>query len=185
MAENRLAFTAAYWGQQAVVCRALENRPGPAVDQEFGEFRTWTEANSFARKLNEGLDLTPEDTLQIVNSALLASPRWGFDLPNRVAAWNFSPIAAEAERLCWETMQIRLDLALTFCKVLRRRKQGIRSVKTIHQTRRAIDNAIKLLLQSQRDAPQLTRAWSKVHSLQLMVMQLEKATASCMEHFLS
>jgi hypothetical protein len=185
LAENRLAFTAAYWGQQAVVCRALENRPGPAVDQEFGEFASWTEANSFATKLNEGLDLSPEDTRQIINSALLASPRWGFDLPNRVAAWSFSPISAEAERLRWETMQARLDLALTFCKLLHNYRDEFGTVKTIQQVRNTMNSAIKLLLESQRDRSQLTRAWSKVHLLQLMVAQLEKAAASCTEQILS
>ncbi len=55
--EERIAFAARYWGDKAVVCRSSEDCPGPVVDQEFGEFETWTQANMFAARLNEGLEI--------------------------------------------------------------------------------------------------------------------------------
>ncbi len=69
----RLAFAADYWGDHAVVCRALENRPGPIVDQQFGIFKSWSQANSFAASLNQDLDLTPSDSRQIITSATRAA----------------------------------------------------------------------------------------------------------------
>ena len=82
-----------------MVCRADENRPGPIVEQEFGEFATWTEANEFARKLNEGFDLAPEDVRQIVTSAFLTSSETVLEAAKKQAAWITAPLRAEAERL--------------------------------------------------------------------------------------
>lgn len=70
----RFAFTAQFWGNGAVVCRAVEDRPGPIVEQQFGEFPSWTQAHAFASKLNEGLYLDPLDVRHIVTSSLLARP---------------------------------------------------------------------------------------------------------------
>lgn len=91
--EPRFAFTAEFWGDGAVVCRATEDRPGPVVEQQFGEFKTWTQAQCFATKLNEGLDLDHLAVRQIVTSSLLAtaasfrkpsiSPRLGREVPSR------------------------------------------------------------------------------------------------------
>ena len=72
-AEARFAFTAQYWGNGAVVCRAVEDRPGPVVEPQFGEFPTWTQAMDFANKLNEGLDLNPHEVRRIVTSSVLAT----------------------------------------------------------------------------------------------------------------
>src|SRR5437667_4442 len=66
--QGRFAFTAKYWGDAAVVCRATEHRPGPSVQQEFGKFATWTQANAFATQLNECLEIAP-------GAAALASTR--------------------------------------------------------------------------------------------------------------
>lgn len=71
--DERFAFAAQFWGDGAVVCRAVEDRPGPVVEQQFGEFPTWTQAHDCACKLNEGLDLDPLDVRRIVTSSLLAT----------------------------------------------------------------------------------------------------------------
>ena len=71
--DARFAFTAQYWGNGAVVCRAIEDRPGPLVEQQFGEYPTWTQAQNCATKLNEGLGLDPRDVRQIVTSSFLAT----------------------------------------------------------------------------------------------------------------
>ena len=66
---DRFAFTAKYWGDTAVVCRSTEDRPGPIVEQEFGEFRTWTQANAFATRLNAGLEIDPGQAGKILISS--------------------------------------------------------------------------------------------------------------------
>jgi hypothetical protein len=72
VSKPRLAFTAEYWGEQTVVCRAMENFPGLVAEPEFGFFESWTEAMAFARELNAGLEISPDDVRQILTSAYLA-----------------------------------------------------------------------------------------------------------------
>jgi hypothetical protein len=72
MAQPRLAFTAEFCGDQAVVCRATENCPGPVAEEQSGVFESWTQAMAFARELNQGLDIHPDDVRQILTSAYLA-----------------------------------------------------------------------------------------------------------------
>ena len=50
--DARFAFAARFWGDGAVVCRAVEDRPGPVVEQQFGEYQTWTQAQACATKLD-------------------------------------------------------------------------------------------------------------------------------------
>jgi hypothetical protein len=71
--KERLAFTANFLGDAAVVCRAIEDRPGPIADLAFGRFETWTQAQAFARRLNEDLKLDPAEARQIVTSAILCT----------------------------------------------------------------------------------------------------------------
>jgi hypothetical protein len=54
-----------------VVCRAKDNCPGPVVDQEFGQLQTWTQANAFAARLNEGLEIDTIEAEQIVTGSIL------------------------------------------------------------------------------------------------------------------
>jgi hypothetical protein len=63
---DRLAFTAEPWGNAAVVYRAMEDCPGPIVDQEFGMLWTWTQTHTFATLLSEGLELDPLEARQII-----------------------------------------------------------------------------------------------------------------------
>jgi hypothetical protein len=69
----KFAFTAQFWGDGAVVCRAVKDRPGPVVEQQFGYFESWTQGKDFASKLNEGLDLDSREVRQIVTNSLLAT----------------------------------------------------------------------------------------------------------------
>jgi hypothetical protein len=71
--QERLAFTASFLRDAAVVCRAIEDRPGPIADLAFGRFETWTQAQAFARRLNEDLKLDPAEARQIVTSAILCT----------------------------------------------------------------------------------------------------------------
>jgi len=44
-----------------------------ATDQEFGTFLSFTQANEFAQRLNEGLGLSPSETRAIVTEAMLTA----------------------------------------------------------------------------------------------------------------
>jgi len=114
--EPRFAFAAQFWGDTAVVCRAAEDRPGPVVEQQFGEFATWTQANTFAGKLNQGLDLDPLDVRQIVTSSLLATACVIQEALNSRNQWRGSCIEVEARAAQLRFVLSELALALTFCR---------------------------------------------------------------------
>jgi len=113
---GRFAFTAQFWGTGAVVCRAVEGRAGPVVEQQFGQFASWTQAHAFATKLNEGLELDAVDVRQIVTSSLLATACVAQE------ALNSSPASADSSvGLATRAAQLRfvlaaLALALTLCR---------------------------------------------------------------------
>ena len=116
--QERLAFTARYWGDEAVVCRAVEDRPGPVVEQEFGEFETWTQAQHFAARLNDGLEIRPAEAEQIITSSILRSSELLRDtiLPDRCGYQPHGMAARRSLRL--QFMLAELDLALTFCRIV-------------------------------------------------------------------
>jgi hypothetical protein len=70
--QDRWAFTAKPWGNAAVVYRAMEDYPGPIVDQEFGMLGTWTQTHTFATRLNEGLELDPLQVCRIITARSIA-----------------------------------------------------------------------------------------------------------------
>ncbi|HKW65179.1 MAG TPA: hypothetical protein VJN89_21675 [Candidatus Acidoferrum sp.] len=112
--EARFAFTAQYWGNSAVVCRAIEDRPGPIVEPQFGEFQSWTQAQNFAAKLNEGLDLAPFEVRRIVTSSLLAAACVLKETLKCRQLWNNMRSETRATQLRF--VLAGLTLALTFCR---------------------------------------------------------------------
>lgn len=94
--ESRFAFTARYWGNGAVVCRAIEDRPGPIVEPQFGEFPTWTQALGFANRLNQGSDLDLLEVRQIVTSSLLATASVLQEAINCRRVWNIVQLETRA-----------------------------------------------------------------------------------------
>jgi hypothetical protein len=112
--EPRFAFTAQFWDKGAVVCRAVEDRPGPVVEQQFGQFHTWTQANTCADKLNEGLGLDPCDVRQIVTSSFLAT---ACVIQAAVVSLRCcSPIKTATQEAQLRFLAGELSLALTFCR---------------------------------------------------------------------
>lgn len=67
------AFAAIPSGQRAVLGLAIEGLPGLVVDPQLGTFPTWTEANAFARRLNQALGLSACESRQIVIDAILGA----------------------------------------------------------------------------------------------------------------
>ena len=112
----RIAFTAQFWGNGAVVCHAVEDRPGPAVEQQFGEFKTWTQAHNFATKLNEGLDLDPLEVREIVTSSLLATAYIVQETVNSLPAGTESAVVTETRTAQLRFILSEVALAMTVCR---------------------------------------------------------------------
>ena len=70
-ARAQWAYTATYARDQAVLAKAVVGVPGLAVVQGFGTFRTWTQANEYAERLNADLGVTPAQSSTIVTDAML------------------------------------------------------------------------------------------------------------------
>lgn len=109
------AFTAQYWGNGAVVCRATEDRPGPIVEQQFGEFPSWTGAQNFATKLNEGLGLDPLEARHIVTGSLLATACVIQEALNSRHPWKGSRIERETHAAQLQLILSRLAYSVTLC----------------------------------------------------------------------
>lgn len=116
---KRFAFTAEFWGAGAVVCRAVEGCPGPIVDQQFGEFPTWTQASTFAAKLNEGLELDPLDVREIITSSILASACVVHAALASNRSWHDSPVGLATRAAHVRFVLAQLALARTFCRSAR------------------------------------------------------------------
>lgn len=74
-AEQRLAFAAVSTEYGAVVLRVPRDGSGVWPEEEYGRFETWTQAQSFARLLNQRHGLDPVDAQHIVASAALAAAK--------------------------------------------------------------------------------------------------------------
>lgn len=163
---SRLAFTARPWGDSAVVCRTLEDRPGPSVVQEFGSFPTWTQANAFAHRLNEGLELDRAEARQIVTgSEILVSNLLPSVFPERPSPFAFARV--EAARLCAEVILVELNVALAICRLLRTEPKLV-SPHVLRTTHKALFNAVHFLLRSDlttRELEYITAALSALHEV--------------------
>lgn len=98
------------------MCRAVEDRPGPVVEQQFGEFATWTQAHAFAANLNAGLELDAIDVRQIVTSSLLATACVVREALNSSGSWADSIVGLEARAAQLRFVLAELALALTLCR---------------------------------------------------------------------
>lgn len=114
--EAKFAFTAQSWGDGAVVCRAIEDRPGPVVEQQFGEFKTWTQAHNFASKLNEGLDLDSHEARRIVTSSFLATACVIQEALNSKHLWTGPCAERQGHEAHLRFLISELAFAITLCR---------------------------------------------------------------------
>lgn len=146
MHHPRIAFAAGYWGEGAVVCRAHEDCPGPVVDQEFGFFETWTHANAFANKLNEGLELSTEQANQIVRSALLARAEVlhaGFpDAADRTRRLQLALLTAKERRRPVELLLVEMDIAIGIYRSARLLRDRRVSQQALRRGRRLAEQVV-------------------------------------------
>src|SRR6516164_542227 len=69
--ESASTFTAILSGKEGVVAKAVVGLPGLASDPQFATFPSYTQANEFAQRLNEGLGLTPSQARTIVTDVMV------------------------------------------------------------------------------------------------------------------
>ena len=170
--ECRFAFTAQYWGDAAVVCRAMEDRPGPVVEQQFGEFPTWTQAQNFATRLNDGLDLDPLKTRQIVTSSFLATAYVIQEALDSSHTWAGSKIERETHAAQLRFVLSQLAFAITLCRTVSLMSEAgsprmlENAHKALHNTRRFLKlfDGDYLELRDIKRAQELTATFQRVTS---------------------
>lgn len=144
-AEARFAFTAQYWGNGAVVCRAVEDRPGPIIESQFGEFPTWTQAMDFANKLNQGLDLNPHEVRRIVTSSVLATARVLQASLSCRGLWNTVQLATRAAHLSFVKAETTLAINLCRSASLRSNLSSDSALRVLWIAQRAFQRASRFL----------------------------------------
>ncbi|SRR5258708_6238856 len=144
---DRSAFTAERWGDSAVVCRSIEDRPGPIVEQEFGEFATWTQASTFAARLNAGLEIHPREAEQIITSSILRANELlrATDLPGRAGKLLHSHGVGTSLHL--QLMLVEMELAVTFCHIVRSRP-GEHTDRLLRNARNTLFDAMHFVCHS-------------------------------------
>jgi hypothetical protein len=163
--QDRFAFTAKYWGDAAVVCRATEDRPGPVVDQEFGQFQTWTQANAFAARLNEGLEIDSIEVERIVTGSILQTGDLlrAIDFPESACGRPRVPTAGRSVRV--QLMLAELELAVTFCRIVRCRP-GELTNRLLRNARNALFDAMHFVCHSKLPAGDLDAITERLYRLQ-------------------
>ncbi len=145
---EKLAFTASFWGDSAVVCRGSGDRPGPVVNQEFGCFKTWTQASAFATGLNDGFDLDCAEVRDMITSAYLRRN----SLLNSMEAASCScargtlqpmPVSPRMQFILAE-----LALAITFCRIGATCQRSTQAVRLRRNARKALFDGLHFVLQS-------------------------------------
>lgn len=164
--DAKFAFTAQYWGDGAVISRAIEDRPGPIVEQQFGEFSTWTQAHNFASKLNDGLELGSYEVRQIVTSSFLATACVMQEALNSQHSW----IGFRAERYAREAhlrfVFSELEFAMTLCRSVAPMSEAA-SLCTFAYAQKALHHARRLLLSFGGDYGDLEGVVQRAEELQM------------------
>lgn len=176
---ERFAFTAKYWGRRAVVCRADEDRPGPIVVQEFGQFESWTTANTFARRLNEGLDIDPVEANRIVICSELLTNELMRAVQSMDAASDQTRGQGADKFLHAQFQLAELELALTFCRLVASNPNRP-SERLLRNARKALFNAMHSVVYSELADSHLQlitdRMQSLVEALQVILPQQREST---------
>ena len=87
--------------------------------QEFGLFDSWTRANDFAGKLNEGLGLSELESRQIVTDSAIGIAEPLSATKSSVSVWNLAPVLRAARVLQVHNVLAQLKMVLNFCATAR------------------------------------------------------------------
>lgn len=168
--QERLAFTASFWGSAAVVCHAVEGRAGPIVDQEFGPFGTWTQANAFATRLNEGLDLDPVEVHQILTSSILRAIDPLHAAATGECPGDALPCAVAGKQVRVQFILAELNLAVTFCRIVLSRPSP-HAPRMLRNARNALFNALDYALHSELTSSDLEEITAGCKKLQAALQE--------------
>jgi hypothetical protein len=162
--QDRFAFTAKYWGEAAVVCCAIEDRPGPIVDQEFGQFQTWTQANAFATRLNEGLEIDSVESERIVTGSILHTGGLLRSVDFQESAYDRLRAPTPGRPLRVQLMLAELDLGVTFCRLVGCKTSELTS-RLLRNARNALFDAMHFVCQSELPAGDLEAIMARLQKL--------------------
>ena len=177
--EASFAFAAQYWGDGAVVCRAVFDRPGPVVEQQFGEFKSWTQAQNFATELNEGLNLDPLTVRHIVTSSFLATACVVQEALNSSSSWNSNPVESAARTAELRCVLAELAFALTLCHSASY-LDATSARRALSHARRALDNSTRFLKTHDGDYDQLKGIAARAVTLNSAVQELSACLPACL-----
>jgi len=167
----QLALTAGFWGRAAVVCRAVENRAGPLVDQQFGPFMSWTQAHAFATRLNEGLELAPSEARQIAIDAMLRTSEVLRARDSAQVGGAELRVTASATSPQVQFVLAELGLAIAFCRILHS-KRSRQKTRLIRNARNALFNAMHYVVNAELVAFDLLAITAKLHGLHAALREL-------------
>ena len=182
--EPRFAFAAQFWGDGAVVCRAIEDRPGPVVEQQFGEFKTWTQAQNFAAKLNEGLGLDLLEVRQIVTSSLLASACVVQEALNSTSSWPDGPVVLAARAAQLRFILAELALGVTLCRSAAN-LPGDTALRALLQAHKVLHHSAQFLKVFDGDYSELKDVASRARTLNTAVEHLSACLPACLDNELA
>jgi len=177
--EGRFAFTAQFWGDGAVVCRAVEDRPGPIIEQQFGEFPSWTQAQTFAGRLNEGLDLDPLTARHIVTSSILATACVVQEALNSKEQWQGTSVEIAARAAQLRCVLSELALALTMCHTASNLPEAS-AHRALFYARRVLRHSTHFLKSHDGDYDQLRTIAAGTARLQSTLQQVSACLPACL-----
>ena len=139
----QVAFTAILSGKEGVVARAVVGLPGLASDPQFARFPSFTQANEFAQRLNEGLGLTPSQARTIVTDVMVKAQALISECDSLVQMARELRLRSRHRyrhpELEW--VLTLLEVGVTFCNTACIRRD-VRKERFIQNARKALSNAM-------------------------------------------
>src|SRR5262249_54794248 len=134
-------------------------------------FRSWTQAQNFASKLNEGLDLDSLTARCIVTSSILATACVVQEAFNFRSSWASSTIGAAARSAQLQWVLAELALALIMCRSASYLSETSARCVLLH-TRRVLNDSTHFLRVYDGDYDQLKGVAAGIVALNSAVQRL-------------
>ena len=142
----QVAFTAILSGREGVVARAVVGLPGLASDPQFATFPSFSQANEFAQRLNEGLGLTPSQARAIVTDVLATAQALISECDSLVQMARELRLRSR-HRYQYpelESVLTQLEVGVTFCNTACIRRD-VRKERLIQNASNALCNAVSAM----------------------------------------
>lgn len=138
---SQVAFTAILSGNEGIVAKAVVGLPGLASDPEFATFPSFTQANEFAQRLNEGLGLTPSQARTIVTDVMVKAQALISECDSLVQMARELRSRHSYRHPELEWVLTLLEIGVTFCNTACIRRD-VRKERSIQNARKALSNAM-------------------------------------------